>query len=234
MAGPATLYQAGIHSARPANGSGCVLYSCTTHDLVYRDDGTSWTTFMTLVGGSGGDIATDTIWDAAGDLAVGSGANTAAKLTLGSSGTALVSNGSTAVWGVPALSVAKVGVTTDVSVSAASYTDVFSLALGAGTWDLWAYMTTNGNATNPGAAYNTYAELVTGASTRIAQNVIWTPKYGASPTLTPYQSLPVAAFDIAGSQTIKLRCYCDVATAVMGSTTLGTGAGTVLRAIRTA
>jgi hypothetical protein len=48
MAGPATLYQTGIHSARPANGSGCVLYACTTHGLVDRDDGTSWTTFLTL------------------------------------------------------------------------------------------------------------------------------------------------------------------------------------------
>jgi hypothetical protein len=32
----------------------------------------------------GGSVATDAIWDAAGDLAVGSGANTAAKLSLGS------------------------------------------------------------------------------------------------------------------------------------------------------
>lgn len=35
-----------------------------------------------LTGISSGDVATDPIWDAAGDLAVGSGANTAAKLSL--------------------------------------------------------------------------------------------------------------------------------------------------------
>jgi hypothetical protein len=35
-------------------------------------------------GGGGGDVATDTIWDAIGDLAVGSGANIASKLTIGS------------------------------------------------------------------------------------------------------------------------------------------------------
>ena len=52
MATPAVLYQAGIHGARPAVGSGCVLFSCTTHGLVYRDDGTSWTTFLTLPSGS--------------------------------------------------------------------------------------------------------------------------------------------------------------------------------------
>lgn len=33
--------------------------------------------------GVGGSVATDAIWDAAGDLAVGSGANTAAKLSIG-------------------------------------------------------------------------------------------------------------------------------------------------------
>lgn len=33
-----------------------------------------------------GNVATDAIWDAAGDLAVGTGANTAAKLTLGAAG----------------------------------------------------------------------------------------------------------------------------------------------------
>jgi hypothetical protein len=37
-------------------------------------------------GGGGGDVATDTIWDAKGDLAIGTGADTAAKLTVGSNG----------------------------------------------------------------------------------------------------------------------------------------------------
>lgn len=41
-----------------------------------------------------GSVATDTIWDAAGDLAVGTGADTAAKLSAGStSGHVLTSNG---------------------------------------------------------------------------------------------------------------------------------------------
>jgi len=40
---------------------------------------------VTTPGGSGG-MATDTLWDAAGDVAVGTGANTGAKLTLGAVG----------------------------------------------------------------------------------------------------------------------------------------------------
>ena len=51
-----------------------------------------------IPGISSGSVASDPIWDAAGDLAVGTGANTAAKLTIGSSGTVLQSNGTTAAW----------------------------------------------------------------------------------------------------------------------------------------
>ena len=41
----------------------------------------------TFVGaGGGGSVATDAIWDAKGDLAVGTGANTAVKLTVGTDG----------------------------------------------------------------------------------------------------------------------------------------------------
>lgn len=46
-------------------------------------------TTLNAAGGSGA-VATDTIWDAKGDLAVGTGADTAAKLTVGANGTILV------------------------------------------------------------------------------------------------------------------------------------------------
>lgn len=52
------------------------------------------------VAGSG-SVATDAIWDAAGDLAVGTGANTAARLAIGTSGYVLTSNGTTATWSAP-------------------------------------------------------------------------------------------------------------------------------------
>lgn len=40
----------------------------------------------------GGDIATDTIWDAKGDLAVGTGANTASRLPVGTNGQVIVAD----------------------------------------------------------------------------------------------------------------------------------------------
>jgi len=47
---------------------------------------------------AGGDVSTDAIFDAAGDLVVGTGADTAAKLPIGANGLVLKSNGTTAVW----------------------------------------------------------------------------------------------------------------------------------------
>ena len=55
--------------------------------------------------GGGGDVATDAIWDAKGDLAVGTGADTAAKLTVGANGTYLKAASGEAtglIWDTPA------------------------------------------------------------------------------------------------------------------------------------
>lgn len=52
--------------------------------------------------GGGGDVATDAIWDAAGDLAVGSGANTAARLAIGATnGMALRRVSGAVAWDLP-------------------------------------------------------------------------------------------------------------------------------------
>jgi len=66
----------------------------------------AWTTDIT-----GGSVATDAIWDAKGDLAVGTGANTAAKLTVGTNGMQLYAQSaeSTGVkWGTTTISPAQI------------------------------------------------------------------------------------------------------------------------------
>lgn len=60
------------------------MLSGGTHSgISFAYDDTDGTIDATVSGGGGGSVATDAIWDAAGDLAVGSGANTAAKLSMG-------------------------------------------------------------------------------------------------------------------------------------------------------
>lgn len=67
--------------------------------LLYSKDDAGTETLVS--GGGSGAVATDAIWDAAGDLAVGTGANTAAKLTIGASGTVPKSNGTTLAYAFP-------------------------------------------------------------------------------------------------------------------------------------
>lgn len=84
---------------RPAFGVPGRLYYATDTDTLYRDTGSAWETWTM---GAGGSVATDAIWDAAGDLAVGSGANTAAKLTKGSDGDVLTVTAGAVGWAAPA------------------------------------------------------------------------------------------------------------------------------------
>jgi hypothetical protein len=86
----------------------------------------------TLVGGAGiaNPLATDSLWDAAGDLVQGSGANTAAKLSAGTAGKVLTSNGAAAAltWETPSGSVtaraARSSRTTNQAISTATWTGV--------------------------------------------------------------------------------------------------------------
>lgn len=56
----------------------------------WRGDGT-WAT----PSGGGGSVATDTIWDAAGDIVVGTGSNTASVISIGQTGSRVGSDGTT-------------------------------------------------------------------------------------------------------------------------------------------
>jgi hypothetical protein len=64
--------------------------------LTYNDAANTLTIAST--GGGGGSVATDTIWNAAGDLVVGTANDSAARLAIGARGAELYSDGSTALW----------------------------------------------------------------------------------------------------------------------------------------
>lgn len=65
------------------------IFICTTNNPITL--GTTSLTFTALSGGSG-SVATDTIWDAKGDLAAGTGSDTASKLTVGSNDSILMAD----------------------------------------------------------------------------------------------------------------------------------------------
>lgn len=88
----------------------------TYFDTIYQAVLVSWTNIKTInstsllgsgdiVISGGGSVATDTIWDAKGDLAVGTGANTASRLSVGANWQTLVADSTEATgvkWATPA------------------------------------------------------------------------------------------------------------------------------------
>lgn len=115
-------YVEGAAPSTPA-ASRTVVYA-KADGLMYSKDDAGVETLMSG-GAGGGAVATDVIWDAKGDLAGGTGANTAVKLTVGTNGYALVAaSGETTglKWqAVPGAIAAKV-YTTGVSITNAVIT----------------------------------------------------------------------------------------------------------------
>jgi len=94
---PSTRYTEAAAPSTPASGE--VITYAKADGLMYAKDDAGVETALSNSGG--GSVATDSIWDATGDLAVGSGANTAAKLTAGSDRRLLQIASGTPAWGLP-------------------------------------------------------------------------------------------------------------------------------------
>ncbi len=106
----------------------------------------------------------------------------------------------------------------NVSVSAVSYTDVLTIVLGPGIWDVWAWLTTIGGSGDK------YAQISDAANNQLGQEVGNGGLYLTISVFAPAISLPDGA-------TLKLRCYSDGATTVYGSTSLGAGGGAKIHAM---
>ncbi len=96
---PSTRYTEGSAPSTPASGE-VIIYAKADGSLYQKDDAGTETL---LANAASGAVGTDAIWDAAGDLVQGTGANTAAKLTLGTAGQVLTVNGgaTAAAWATP-------------------------------------------------------------------------------------------------------------------------------------
>ena len=82
---PRFLISEGGSTSTPAAGR--VTVYAKADGLLYQKDDAGVETL--LASGSSASVATDPIWDAAGDTVVGTGANTAARLAIGAAGGAL-------------------------------------------------------------------------------------------------------------------------------------------------
>lgn len=94
---PRFLISEGGSTATPAAAQ-VTVYAKANGLLYSKDDAGA----ETALGGGAGSVATDVIWDVAGDLVQGTGANTAARLALGAVGTVVRSTGTTNAYALPA------------------------------------------------------------------------------------------------------------------------------------
>lgn len=84
--------EANWNSNNPVLAAGEIAFSTDQNKIKIGDGTTAWASLSYMTGSGGGAVATDTIWDAKGDLAAGTGSNTAQKLTVGSNDTALIAD----------------------------------------------------------------------------------------------------------------------------------------------
>ncbi len=84
----------GLHSARAAANAvpaGTLYYETDTKKIFQSDGVSTWSTWADL-SALGGAMASDTLWDTKGDLAVATGADAASKLAAGSNGQVLTAD----------------------------------------------------------------------------------------------------------------------------------------------
>jgi hypothetical protein len=91
MPGPTTAFQTGTHASRPATGSGCVLYWCTTDNEI-EILSSSWANLVDLTT-IGGQVLLSSL-AAKGDILSASAAATESTVTVGADGTLLTADSS--------------------------------------------------------------------------------------------------------------------------------------------
>lgn len=215
-------YDEGSAPSTPAANK--VVTYAKADGLMYSKDDAGVETLMS--GGSGSGMATDPLWDAAGDLAQGTGANTGAKLSAGTAGQFLKSGGAATAnaWASRELDYAEV--TSSVTLTGTSEGAADTIVTGnAVTYDgstavmieFWCYTT----ATD--ANQSVVFVLLEGATVvGIAQ--ISCPNGATSANRLP-GTLQVRRTPAAGSKTMTLKAWKTGGTAIVGAGAGGSGTG---------
>ena len=199
-----------------------VIYA-KSDGLMYSKDDAGVETLMSG-GAGGGSVATDAIWDAAGDLAVGTGANTAARLAIGATNGMVVQRVSGSVaWALPSGHVFDhTEFTSDVAISATT-------SAGANTIVTASAVTFDGSTAvvieyfaefQTGSGGNLYAVLYDGSTELGWMGVVTSPSGVVRvPVSAPRRLTPSAA-----SHTYSVRGFRDTADGTMkaGSGASGT------------
>lgn len=117
----------------------------------------------------------------------------------------------------------------DIALSAATYTNLTSVSLVAGTWDIWGWASFTGVT----ATSDQYAQIWDG-SAQLGQAVTRNANIGSGGSDHLQVTVFAASVVLGSTTTIYLRGYSDLATTAVGSTSLGTGGGSKIHAMKIA
>jgi len=188
---------------------------------------------VTAIGAASGSVATDAIWDAAGDLAVGSGANTAAKLTKGTDGKVLTMVGGAVAWATPTGGITRTtaGTLTDGGSYDATYRGYLkkiTLATDGLVASIMAMVKGNAN-NNSSITCAIFTDssgpanvIATSAAIKIDVDTTAVNNIGMSATVRSV-AIPIGAWLVAGDYWIGIYTNSDTANALYLAYASGTG-----------
>lgn len=206
----------GTTAAKPAAAAANEGYIYFDTDLgkLQRSNGATWQDISETASGS---VATDAIWDAAGDLAVGTGANTAAKLAIGSTGQVAKVVSGTVAWGTAGeFATQYASVATGETTTSTTYADLTtvgpSVTLTVGASLLVKVSLRCRIANNTDTKYSAAGVVISGANTVAATTLLIHEAARASTLGAEFGASKIFALSATGSTTFKMQYAVEAGT----------------------
>ncbi len=183
------------------------LYAKADGLLYSKDDAGAET--VVSGSGAGGSVATDAIWDAAGDLVQGTGANTAARLAIGAAGTVL-KGGTSASWSTAGEFATQTAVVaTGETTTSTTYADLatsgpsVTVTIGASFKVKVSIRCRVANNTAP--KYSAVGVVISGANTVAATTILLVPQYVVSTVGAEVGASKIFTLSATGATTFNVQ-----------------------------
>lgn len=218
---PKVTFVEGSAPSSPSASDFHLYFDSSDHLLKFKNSAGSITTLAT----GSGSVATDTIWDAAGDLVQGTGADAAAKLSAGTAGYFLKAGGAATANAWAARELDYVPITTGVNITATTEATATTIVTGSAvSYDGSTIVMIEffSPEATPNASDNSFIRFVLydGSSSIGYFGISFNPKLAGGSSIRMPVKLERRLTPSNASHTYSVRAYVDT-----GTGTVAAGAG---------